>query len=469
MALRKLYYRITVVKKFFDRATGFKLQENLIEKLRNHHNNIQSKIYELTQKRKALAYMIHSKKYNEKIMDNTYEDICIQENTLDDYIQIFIDNLLLINVPEFTKYKDYIVNTANECKKISFNQADVIVTTLVSSGNYYINEIKDQFSLLIVDEASQATELITLIPFCYDIPKAILIGDSKQLPPTVINSEITRQNFDRSFFLRLDSNSPNSVHLLNIQYRMHPMISRLSSKCFYSNKIINGDNVVSKKWYKEWCRQNKDFGPLVFYDVKGFTNNSNASLNNVKEVSEIIDYIKKFIQSPEFINFNTEISIISPYRAQVNLIKYRLRNYYKDTLKKYDAKLDMEEFRKLSINDKKLKLKLDDNDKIEKKEKKNIIKRFNILDNIKVNTVDSYQGQESDIVILSCVRSRTTKLGFLQDKRRLNVSITRARYSLIIFGDSETLCKDKEWEKIINEIKMMKCYRTVSILFNNIL
>ncbi|ORY73327.1 hypothetical protein LY90DRAFT_503183 [Neocallimastix californiae] len=110
MALRKLYYRITVVKKFFDRATGFKLQENLIEKLRNHHNNIQSKIYELTQKRKALAYMIHSKKYNEKIMDNTYEDICIQENTLDDYIQIFIDNLLLINVPEFTKYKDYIIN-----------------------------------------------------------------------------------------------------------------------------------------------------------------------------------------------------------------------------------------------------------------------------------------------------------------------------------------------------------------------
>ncbi|KAL6611061.1 AAA domain-containing protein, partial [Neocallimastix sp. 'constans'] len=297
--------------------------------------------------------------------------------------------------------------------------ADVIVTTLVSSGNYYINEIKDQFSLLIVDEASQATELITLIPFCYDIPKAILIGDSKQLPPTVINSEITRHNFDRSFFLRLDSNSPNSVHLLNIQYRMHPMISRLSSKCFYSNKIVNGNNVVSKKWYKEWCRQNKDFGPLVFYDVKGFTNNSNASLNNVKEVSEIIDYIKKFIQSPEFINFNTEISIISPYH---------------------------------------------DNDIIEKKEKKNIIKRFNILDNIKVNTVDSYQGQESDIVILSCVRSRTTKLGFLQDKRRLNVSITRARYSLIIFGDSETLCKDKEWEKIINEIKMMKCYRTVSIL-----
>jgi len=131
-------------------------------------------------------------------------------------------------------------------------------------------------------------------------------------------------------------------------------------------------------------------------------------------------------------------------------------------LKKFDNVLDLEEFKKLNLSEKKTNLKLDLKDKVNGKKNKNILKRFNILDNINVNTVDSYQGQESDIVILSCVRSNTRSLGFLRDKRRLNVSITRARFSLIIFGDSETLCKDKEWKKIIKEIKSMNRFKSVS-------
>eukprot|EP00833_Pecoramyces_ruminatium_P017062 jgi/Orpsp1_1/1191094/evm.model.d7180000083464.1 len=462
MAAKKLYYRITKVKNIFDLAPSFNIPTTILEKLKNHHDNIQSKTYELTHKRKMLAHMIHTEKKNKKVIDKIYEDICLLENELDSYIQIFIDNLLLIDEPDFKDYKDFIINSAIDCKQRVFNEADVIVTTLTSSSNEYINKIKNQFNLLIVDEASQATELITLIPFCYNIPKAVLIGDSKQLPPTVINSTVAEQNYDRSFFQRIESNSPNSVHLLNIQYRMHPMISKLSSQCFYSNAIVNGDNVTSKKWQKDWCEQNSDFGPLMFYDIKGFTNNNDGSLNNVKEANQILDFITDFLQSPEYVGFNSKISIISPYRAQVNLIKYKLKNYYRNALKKFNTTIDLEEFKKLNLNDKKLNLKLDIKDEVNGKQNKNILKRFNILDNINVNTVDSYQGQESDIVILSCVRSNTHSLGFLRDKRRLNVSITRARYTLIIFGDSDTLCKDKEWKKIINEIKKMKRFKSVS-------
>jgi superfamily I DNA and/or RNA helicase len=462
MAARKLYYRITEVKNIFDLAPSFKIPEATIEKLKNHHENIQSKMYELTKKRKILTHMMRMENSIKKVMDNVYEDICLLENDVDNYIQIFIDNLLLVDEPEFREYKDYMINTANECKKASFNEADVIVTTLVSSNNFYINNIKNKFSLLVVDEASQATELISLIPFCYNIPKAILIGDSKQLPPTVINNEIRTQNYDCSFFQRLEFNSPNSVHLLNIQYRMHPMISKLSSQCFYSNGIINGENVTSKKWEKDWYQNNSDFGPVMFYDVKGFSNNNNGSLNNSKEANHILDFITDFIQNPESIGYNSKISIISPYRAQVNLIKYKLKNYYRSILKKFDNVLDLEEFKKLNLSEKKTNLKLDLKDKVNGKKNKNILKRFNILDNINVNTVDSYQGQESDIVILSCVRSNTRSLGFLRDKRRLNVSITRARFSLIIFGDSETLCKDKEWKKIIKEIKSMNRFKSIN-------
>jgi len=414
-----------------------------------------------------------------KIIDKLYENICLIENQLDNYIQIFIDNLLLIDDPTFKIYKEYIVINYKKFRQQVFEETDVVITTLTSSSNDFINSIKDQFSLLIVDEASQATELNTLIPFCYNIPKSILIGDSKQLPPTVVNHDLEDKGYNCSFFERLDTNSPNSVHLLNIQYRMNPLISRLSSHCFYSDSVIDGDNVRSKKWEKDWCKGNPEFGPLWFYDVNGPTNNHNASLNNVKEAGKIIKFIDNFLKHPEKIGYDTKISIISPYRAQVILIKEKLKHYYRSYFNSFKIKTDIKEFKSMNLSDKESILTSyindedDDNNDIENSQKnvensgkknkllKNVLKKFNVLENINVNTVDGYQGQESDIVILSCVRSNTHSLGFLIDKRRLNVSITRARYSLIIFGNSKTLQKDNEWNTIIKEIKKINCFKSI--------
>jgi len=461
VAARKLYSNITKNSEFFNVASSFNVPEGILKKLKNHHNNIQSKTLELTLQKKVLIHL-KLKNTNKRVIDKIYENICLMENDLDYLIQIFIDNVLLIDEPSFNEYKQYMINIANDCKQKAFDEADVIVTTLTSSSNKFIRKYKNQFSLLIVDEASQATELVTLIPFCYNIPKAVLIGDSNQLPPTINNEEILQYNYDRSLFQRLESNSPDSVHLLNIQYRMHPMISKLSSQCFYSDKIINSDIVQSKKWEKNWYKDNSEFGPLMFFNVKGSTNNDNASLNNMREANRIMDFLIDFLKSPETIHYNCRISIISPYRGQVNLIRYRVKDYYKKKLREFNSAIDIEEFRKLNLNDKLKKLNLKGDDDTSKKNNKNILKRFDILDNINVNTVDSYQGQESDIVILSCVRSNTRTLGFLKDKRRLNVSITRARYTLIIFGDSDTLCKDKEWKRIIDEIKKINRFKTIN-------
>jgi len=446
---RKLYYYIINEKNnLFNLTPAFNIPNDTIEKLSIHNENIQHKIRELLIKRDLLnKQMSEPNKVNsKKIINKLYQKICRLENELDEYIQIFIDNILLIDIDEFEDYKNFIIRTAKKCKLSVFKEADVIVTTLSSSNNEYFKAIQKQFTLLIVDEASQASELTTLIPFCHNIPKAILIGDPKQLPPTILSDEVSENNYGRSLFQRLQENSPNSVHLLNIQYRMHPDISKLSSRCFYSNEIINGENVKSKAWQKEWCL-NPEFGPLMFYDINGVTNYSNNSLNNVTEANQVLNFITQLLQITPKVNFNSRIAVISPYRAQVLLIRNKLRAYYKQAL----ATLNIDHAKEIDFSGDKIAL---------SDENKEILRKINILDHISVNTVDSYQGQESDIVLLTCVRSNTKNVGFLADKRRLNVAITRARFTLIIFGNSETLCKNKYWANIITEIKEMKCFKT---------
>jgi len=164
----------------------------------------------------------------------------------------------------------------------NIEDAEVIISTLCSSGNRCIDHIKNKFSLLIIDEASQATELTTLIPLRYNIPQIIFVGDQNQLPPTVKNKIAEKQgHYGISFFERLQQNSPESVHLLDTQYRMHPRISKLSSKMFYDNKIIDGENVKSNDWVKKWCRcKDQRFGPLRFYNVCGEMGKSDLNQGN---------------------------------------------------------------------------------------------------------------------------------------------------------------------------------------------
>jgi len=332
----------------------------------------------------------------------------------------------------------------------NIREAQVVICTLCSSGNQCIKDFKKEFSLLIMDEASQATELTTLIPFRYEIPQTIIVGDQKQLPPTVKNSIAERQgNYGVSFFERLQQNNPTAVHLLNTQYRMHPHISKLSSSLFYDNKIKNGDNVLSKKWVKAWCMDPK-FGPLRFYNVEGEMRkgDSDVSIYNETEATQVLNFIQQLLKTCPHIYFSKRIAIISPYRAQVSLIKRKLHEYFEGKMKDMFTKIDE---KRSNMNE----------DII--KRFKTLFKETNILDFISVNTVDSYQGQENDMVILSTVRSKTWQLGFLKDDRRLNVAITRARHSLIIFGDEKTLSKSTSWKKMIKDIKKMNGFVPVSI------
>jgi len=227
---------------------------------------------------------------------------------------------------------------------------------------------------------------------------------------------------------------------------MHPDISRLANKAFYDNKIFDGENVKSKEWIGEWCKNNKKFGPLVFYDVKGnTTQNNNSSISNEEEAQLVINCINELLHSYSNICFSKRISIITFYNAQVSLIKKKLREYYEDTLNDF---LDKTKYRSsnniFSFYDEMI-------DLGSHSRFKELLKKANIFKNIQVNTVDSYQGQENDIVILSTVRS-DGKIGFLRNANRVNVSLTRARNSLIIIGNVKTLCTNGHWNKIIKDI-----------------
>ena len=269
--------------------------------------------------------------------------------------------------------------------------SQVILTTNSSAGSIILSDI--QFHIAIIDEASQATIPSTLIPI-NKAEKFILIGDHKQLPP-VVSSNNTKY-LSKSLFEELIENYPQQSQELLIQYRMNEILMTFPNKKFYGNKLKCSK--LSKDNYMTTVLEKYDSSsPLIFIDTSKYENNKEFSLdshsykNNLESeiVLEIINmYLDKKI-NPQ------DIGVISPYSKQVRLIKEKAKN-------------------------------------------------------ISVKSVDGFQGGEKDIIIISLVRSNEEKnIGFLDDMRRLNVSLTRAKKKLIVIGNKETLQSNKDYKEFI--------------------
>ena len=261
--------------------------------------------------------------------------------------------------------------------------------------------------MVIIDEATQLVEASTSIMILNpDLKCLVLAGDNKQLPSTVQSSLNERHGYGRSLFDRLlHHDFPSS--LLNIQYRMHPEISLWPNREFYKNSIIDGDNVRSDSYNKYW---HETFPPFSIYDVRGDEESYLQSKLNRLEVNATASIVraiyKLILNAPEYDNSKVKVGILSPYSAQTKFLNDRIKI-------------------------------MDENCQ---KNKIEIICR----------TIDGFQGQECDIIILSTVRSNHDgNLGFLKDFRRLNVAITRSRFSLIIVGNCLTLSSNETWERLI--------------------
>ena len=314
-----------------------------------------------------------------------------------------------------------------------FGEARVIACTLVGSAHHLLEGMK--FGTLFIDEAAQALEAACWIPM-RRASRVILAGDHCQLPPTVKSIAALRAGLGKTLMERIAENKPEVVTLLKIQYRMNDEIMRFSSDWFYGGKVesapqikyrsvldydhpitwidtsneenqitIEGEDApedsVSTSSSVSAANQNSDlnFKEQFVGESFGRINKAEAELT----LLTLAEYFTK-IGKQRVLEERIDVGIISPYRAQVQ--------YLKKLIKKYEF---FKPYRRL----------------------------------ISVNTVDGFQGQERDVILISLVRSNDEgQIGFLKDLRRMNVAMTRARMKLIILGNKDTMTKHPFYKKL---------------------
>ena len=285
----------------------------------------------------------------------------------------------------------------------SIEQAEVVCTTCVGAGLGMLRGI--QFPFVLIDEATQAVEPAALIPFFHGSSQIVMVGDQCQLPPTVVSEEVARAGFDISMFDRLIGNGLET-QILNTQYRMHPSISAFPSARFYKGLLKDGVDPLD--------RQLPPSHVLGFGDI--FTN-TNLCIINVDGVEQLQGTSKSNAQEASCVSalcqqlhgveaFNG-IGVITPYAAHVGNIQKELVQAFGPT-----------------------------------------------MNDIEVSSVDGFQGQEKDVIILSTCRVNPQKeIGFVADWRRMNVSLTRARYCLFVVCNVETLAGDHLWQDFLRFYK----------------
>ena len=283
-----------------------------------------------------------------------------------------------------------------------FREARVIASTLVGSANRLLDGMK--FGTLFIDEAAQALEAACWIPM-RRATRVILAGDHCQLPPTIKSVAAMKGGLDKTLMQRIVGRKPEAVTLLKMQYRMNEAIMRFSSDWFYHGEVeaapmVKYRGILDLDKAIEWKDTSGDTSHEQFVgDNFGRINKEEAQLT----LLTLAEYFVR-IGRQRIIDERIDVGIISPYRAQVQYLRHLIKktDFYKP-------------FRKI----------------------------------IAVNTVDGFQGQERDIIVISMVRSNEEgQIGFLRDLRRMNVAITRARMKLIILGDSATLTRHPFYRRL---------------------
>ena len=289
------------------------------------------------------------------------------------------------------------------------SKAQVITATLAGANHWTIKQLK--FGTVVIDEAGQALEPACWIPIL-KAQKVILAGDHCQLSPTIKSAAAARNGLSTTLMEKCVSLHPEAVILLNEQYRMNEAIMGYSSHVFYADALKAHATVAHHLLFAGDL-------PLSFIDTAGCGFDEmpvGTSVANPDEASFLFKYLEKFISGfQSVVNFPT-IAVISPYREQIRLLKEQLLNT--PALQPY-------------------------------------------ANYISVNTIDSFQGQERDMVLISLARSnKEGDIGFLADIRRMNVAMTRAKKKLVVIGDSSTLARLPFYADLISYAEQLNGYQS---------
>lgn len=288
-----------------------------------------------------------------------------------------------------------------------FDSARVIASTLVSSNHRLLNGRR--FPTLFIDEAAQALEAACWIAI-RKADRVVLAGDHCQLPPTIKCIEAAREGLDKTLMEKVVQQKPTTVSLLKMQYRMNEAIMQFPSEWFYQGELVAAPEIryrgiLDYDTPMNWIDTSElDFHEEFVGESFGRINKQEADLL-LQELEKYINRIGKQRTLDEKIDFG----LISPYKAQVQYLRGKIKG-------------------------------------------SSFLRPFRSL--ITVNTVDGFQGQERDVVFISLVRANEDgQIGFLNDLRRMNVAITRARMKLVILGDATTLTKHAFYRKLMQFIQ----------------
>ena len=308
-----------------------------------------------------------------------------------------------------------------------FGEARVIASTLVGSANRLLDGQK--FGTLFIDEAAQALEAACWIPL-RRVSRVVLAGDHCQLPPTVKSIAALKAGLGKTLMERIVETHPEAVTLLKIQYRMNDDIMRFSSNYFYNGQVESAPEVrfrgiLDLDTPMEWIDtaefaespeipENPESPALSFKEEFVGESYGRINKNEAQLTLYVLQHYFERISKQRLLDERIDVGIISPYRAQVQYLRRLLmkREFFKP-------------FRR----------------------------------QISVNTVDGFQGQERDVIVISLVRSNDEgQIGFLRDLRRMNVAITRARMKVIILGDRQTLTRHPFYRQLWKYIQNLNQY-----------
>ncbi|KAK9844859.1 hypothetical protein WJX74_007778 [Apatococcus lobatus] len=291
-------------------------------------------------------------------------------------------------------------------KDFILSNAEVVVTTCVGAGSAVLCD--RNFKMAAIDEASQSIEPAALIPFMNNCEAALLVGDDKQLPPTIFSRKAKLCGLQESLFVRLQK-SGLKPEVLDVQYRMHPTIASFPNSAFYNSNLANAVSPAQRiaPHGFAWPNRRK---PVAFLDIPAqevSAGHRGSSKANPKEAQRVASLLTELMNANQPLSSGEGIGIITPYTGQVREIKLQIRQ----------------------AGDDKLIAALEEG----------------ILE---VKTVDGFQGREKEVIIFSAVRSNPANdVGFLEDRRRLNVALTRAKRGLIVLGSRATLNASPIWKK----------------------
>ncbi|WP_297453960.1 IGHMBP2 family helicase [Persephonella sp.] len=365
--------------------TEIKNIEKKINKLKSLQENY---LKPIPQRRRGLSYdeILKYAKAGKKVRGHKLETL----KKMAEWIRLQKDIQKLVNQKK---------NLEEQIIEDILEKADVVCATNSGAGSDFLFE--DIFDVIFIDEASQATEPSCLIPLIKG-KKAILAGDHKQLPPTVLHPEAKGLSF--TMFERFIKIYPDSAYMLKIQYRMNDLIKEFPSEEFYNGELVSAEEVKNRKLSDITGKTGKDpitdDTPIVFIDTHGRFlekqkkgSRSKYNPEEAKIVQLIINKLKELGVPPE------DIGVITPYK-------------------------DHEEYLKKLVPD------------------------------VEVKTVDGFQGREKEVIIISLVRSNPDEeIGFLDDLRRLNVALTRAKRKLIVIGDANTLSSNETYRKFLQFVR----------------